>query len=120
MIGWYFSVSVFQNKWSFSGFEDLDYLPEIPINEVAETNIDEDDDLYSDQDGDDLYSDEYDEYYGEDKIGVKIVGGKESVPNKYPFAAVLTTKSGGHFCGGTLITRRHVVTAAHCFQAKPK
>ena len=90
-------------------------MPEIPINEVAETNIDEDDDLYSD-----LYSDEYDEYYGEDKIGVKIVGGKESVPNKYPFAAVLTTKSGGHFCGGTLITRRHVVTAAHCFRAKPK
>ena len=96
-------------------------MPEIPINEVAETNIDEDYDLYSDQDGDDLYSYEYgNEYYEEDNFEVRIVGGKESVPNKYPFAAVLTTKSGGHFCGGTLITRRHVVTAAHCFQAKPK
>ena len=55
-------------------------MPEIPINEVAETNIDEDDDLYSDQDGDDLYSDEYDEYYDEDNIGVKIVGGKDLCP----------------------------------------
>ncbi|XP_055585488.1 transmembrane protease serine 9-like [Uranotaenia lowii] len=43
----------------------------------------------------------------------RIVGGMETRVNQYPWMAIL--KYGGSFyCGGTLITDRHVMTAAHC------
>ena len=110
------------------GFEDFDYLPEIPIEEVTtEPNSNESDDEYEDiygeydEDDDDDYNyeDEDEEEDDSYQFEVKIVGGSRSVPHKYPFAAVLTSPHyNGHFCGGTLITKRHVVTAAHCFQGK--
>ena len=78
-------------------------MPEIPIEEE-----------YEEKEYGDPY--EYDDY----GLATKIVGGKVSTPNSYPFAAVLSSpKYRGHFCGGTLITRRHVVTAAHCFWGDP-
>ncbi|XP_043793647.1 chymotrypsin-1-like [Apis laboriosa] len=43
----------------------------------------------------------------------KIVGGTNASPGQFPYQVSLR-KSGRHFCGGTLITERHVVTAAHC------
>jgi secreted trypsin-like serine protease len=56
-----------------------------------------------------------------DRQTPKIVGGK-GVPNgKYPFmAALLDTRRGGNayeqqVCGGTLIDKDSVLTAAHCF-----
>ncbi|XP_053698577.1 trypsin-1-like, partial [Sabethes cyaneus] len=43
----------------------------------------------------------------------RIVGGMETRVNQYPWMAIL--KYGDSFyCGGTLITDRHVMTAAHC------
>ncbi|CAH1397117.1 unnamed protein product [Nezara viridula] len=48
--------------------------------------------------------------------GVKgrIVGGRESRANAYPFMAALTFTDGQPFCGATILTRRHAITAAHC------
>jgi len=57
------------------------------------------------------------------KRDVKIVGGND-VRNKYymrkklPWMALLHLVKGNHFCGGTLITKKHVLTAAHCNQER--
>ena len=42
----------------------------------------------------------------------RIVGGVEAIPNSWPWIVSLQVR--GHFCGGTLIDTRHVLTAAHC------
>jgi len=45
----------------------------------------------------------------------RIVGGVETETNEYPWQVALVSASGKHpFCGGTLISSRHVLTAAHC------
>ncbi|KAL7524812.1 hypothetical protein ACHAXR_000725, partial [Thalassiosira sp. AJA248-18] len=43
----------------------------------------------------------------------RIIGGTEAPPSKYTYA-VSFQDSIGHFCGGSLITRNAVLTAAHC------
>ena len=43
----------------------------------------------------------------------RIIGGNEATPNSYPFAVSLQDGQ-GHFCGGSLIARNVVLTAAHC------
>jgi len=45
----------------------------------------------------------------------RIVGGREAVPNSWPWLVSLQYH-GSHFCGGTLIDEYHVLTAAHCLQ----
>ncbi|XP_070504934.1 uncharacterized protein [Chironomus tepperi] len=47
-----------------------------------------------------------------------IVGGRYVTRGYYPWVAVLSTLSGEYFCGGTLVSSRKVVTAAHCIQEK--
>merc|ERR1712227_85627 len=45
----------------------------------------------------------------------RIVGGQETEVNKYPWQVGLVSSSGTRpWCGGTLISDRHVMTAAHC------
>jgi len=45
----------------------------------------------------------------------RIVGGVETEQHEYPWQVALVSASGSHpFCGGTLISSRHVLTAAHC------
>uniref|UniRef100_A0A2P2HX16 Trypsin-1-like n=1 Tax=Hirondellea gigas TaxID=1518452 RepID=A0A2P2HX16_9CRUS len=45
----------------------------------------------------------------------RIVGGHETQVNEYPWMVMLVTPSTDfNFCGGSLITSRHVLTAAHC------
>lgn len=46
----------------------------------------------------------------------KIAGGRPADPGEYPWMAALITRNirSGAFCGGVLITDRHVLSAAHC------
>nr|ATU82397.1 venom S1 protease 1 [Lethocerus distinctifemur] len=45
----------------------------------------------------------------------RIVGGKETLANEYPLiAGIRETADENIFCGGTIITNYHVLTAAHC------
>ncbi|CAJ0599359.1 unnamed protein product [Cylicocyclus nassatus] len=44
----------------------------------------------------------------------KIMGGRRAEKGELPWAVLLRIKATG-LCGGTLVSRRHVITAAHCF-----
>ena len=44
----------------------------------------------------------------------RILGGEPAIPHSWPWAVRLTDAYGGHYCGGTLVTNKWVLTAAHC------
>ncbi|KAH8380847.1 hypothetical protein KR200_007996, partial [Drosophila serrata] len=44
----------------------------------------------------------------------RIVGGEDTTIAAHPYQVSLQTKSGSHFCGGSLLDEETVVTAAHC------
>lgn len=59
------------------------------------------------------------------RISPRIVGGYEAEPGAWPWMTALVDKDSyslysGHFCGGSLIHRRWVVTAAHCVENENK
>lgn len=44
----------------------------------------------------------------------RIIGGREANANRYPYTVTLINRINEHACGGTLIARDVVLTAAHC------
>ncbi|KAI9298561.1 extracellular trypsin protease [Neoconidiobolus thromboides FSU 785] len=48
----------------------------------------------------------------------RIINGQESVPFSHPFVVSLQ-RSGSHFCGGSILDRNTIITAAHCSQTTP-
>ncbi|KAM9469345.1 coagulation factor X [Clarias gariepinus] len=54
-----------------------------------------------------------------DESDKRIVGGQLQQQGGSPWQALLRRKDGNGFCGGTLINKHWVVTAAHCLQEVP-
>lgn len=50
------------------------------------------------------------------KSKTRIVGGRPADPREWPWMVALIRTDADHYCGGVLITDRHVLTAAHCVQ----
>ena len=57
-----------------------------------------------------------------DKSAPRIVGGQEATPGEWPWQAALVRKGEdpyyGQFCGGSIIARDWVLTAAHCVETR--
>ncbi|XP_067237782.1 trypsin-3-like [Chanodichthys erythropterus] len=55
---------------------------------------------------------------GQAPLNTKIVGGQNANKGSWPWQASLhRISSGSHFCGGSLITKDWVLSAAHCFES---
>ncbi|KAF7697969.1 hypothetical protein HF521_004479 [Silurus meridionalis] len=53
---------------------------------------------------------------GQAPLNTKIVGGQDAVSGSWPWQVSLQT-GGSHFCGGSLINKNWVLSAAHCFKS---
>ncbi len=49
-----------------------------------------------------------------DLFETRIIGGTEAVEDRHPYAVSLQDGYGRHFCGGSLIAKDVILTAAHC------
>lgn len=47
----------------------------------------------------------------------RLVGAKIAQPTEFPYQVSLRSR-GRHFCGGALISKKHVLTAGHCVYGK--
>ncbi|KAK4879290.1 hypothetical protein RN001_007436 [Aquatica leii] len=51
-----------------------------------------------------------------DAIDRRIVNGKTADDGQYPYQVSLTSLTNGHFCGGSILNTRWILTAAHCLE----
>ena len=63
------------------------------------------------------YGVDYDEY-DYNTLGTKIVDGKTAGKHEFPSIVALLHDDGEQFCGGTLVHKKSVATAGHCFRGK--
>ncbi len=49
-----------------------------------------------------------------ERMVTRIVGGRPASKDEWPWMAALLRYDSDQFCGGVLITDRHVLTASHC------
>lgn len=53
----------------------------------------------------------------ENQLAARIVGGEDAEEGQFPYQISLrTTLQRAHFCGGSILTKRFLLTAAHCTQ----
>uniref|UniRef100_A0A670K4K8 Serine protease 57 n=1 Tax=Podarcis muralis TaxID=64176 RepID=A0A670K4K8_PODMU len=57
-------------------------------------------------------------FFAPSASGGWVIGGKEVVPHSQPFMASIQV-NGAHVCGGFLVRRKWVMTAAHCLMRSP-
>ena len=43
----------------------------------------------------------------------RIVGGSQASPGQFPYQVSLRSSTNSHFCGGSIINARYILTAAH-------
>ncbi|KRT80413.1 Trypsin [Oryctes borbonicus] len=59
---------------------------------------------------------------GYEDVTSKVIGGKVTAPEEFPWTALLGYKNSSGFeqfsCGGTLINERYILTAAHCVKGE--
>jgi secreted trypsin-like serine protease len=46
----------------------------------------------------------------------RIVGGEEVIPHSFPWQVSLQNPN-GHWCGGSIINKHWIITAAHCYRS---
>lgn len=47
-------------------------------------------------------------------LGSRIVGGEATTIDKIPYQVSLSSNGISHFCGGSIISKEWILTAAHC------
>lgn len=63
--------------------------------------------------GENVYIEPVSNYTVDAPVGGRVIGGSEVAPNSVPYQVALFINARS-FCGGSLISRNFVLTAAHC------